>query len=44
MDEALKYTYSIVNSPFFPNNSKIIEWRGRVLLYSGDEKLAIKHY
>ena len=35
IDEALKYTATLIKNPYFPNETKIIEWRGRVLLYAG---------
>lgn len=42
LKEALDYTEELLKNPYFPNESKIIEYRGRALLYSGDEAKGLK--
>ena len=44
MKRALEFSAALIKSPYFPDDSKIIEWRGRVFLYLGNEKMAIKHF
>lgn len=40
--EALAFTEILLRNQHLNNNSKIIEWRGRALLYSGNEEKAQK--
>lgn len=44
-DEANKYSYELQKQQgnFVANNPKFLMWRGKVLLYTGNEVAAKKH-
>ena len=37
IDEALSYTESLMRNPQYTSNPSIVGWRGRALIYSGNE-------
>lgn len=42
IDEALQFTEQLMKNPQFSKNPVIVGWRGRVLVYSGNEAQGIK--
>lgn len=43
-DDAVKYSAELMKREMLCNNPKIVFWRGKILLYTGNEPLAKKHF